>query len=68
MSSIRNEFKLTLRMTDALALQTDPFALPDIQRRLIPIGFPLRNIRANAVGEIKAAAGLSIGFNASDGD
>ena len=66
--SIRSEFRLTVRMAAALARRDDPFALPDIQARLIPIGFPLRNIRTNAVGVIKAAAGLSIGFNASDGD
>lgn len=66
--SIKSEFRLTERMAAALARRDDPFALPDIQARLIPIGFPLRNIRINAVGVLKAAAGLSIGFNASDGD
>ena len=68
LSSIGSEFALTLQMSGALAREADPFARPDIRRRLIPVGYPLRNIRANAVGLIKAAAGLSIGFNASDGD
>ncbi|MEM6497270.1 MAG: imelysin family protein [Pseudomonadota bacterium] len=68
MDSIRSEFELTLGMSGKLADETDPFAGKDILSRLVPIGFPLRNIRHNAVTEIKAAAGLAIGFNASDGD
>ena len=68
LSSIESEFLLTLRMSEELAGEADPFALPDIQSRLIPLGFPLKNIRVNTVGPIKAAAGLSLGFNASDGD
>ncbi|MGI9411060.1 MAG: hypothetical protein ACR2OV_13370, partial [Hyphomicrobiaceae bacterium] len=68
LSSIRSEFKLTLGMAEQLARDPDPFARPDIKSRLVPIGFPLKNIRHYAVSEIKAAAGLAIGFNASDGD
>ncbi len=68
MESIKSEFELTLGMSGKLAKDADPFARKDILSRLVPIGFPLRNIRHNAVGEIKAAAGLAIGFNASDGD
>ena len=68
MSSIRSEFALTVKMADALAREDDSFAQPDILRKLIPIGFPLKNIRSNAVALLKDAAGLSIGFNASDGD
>ena len=68
MASIRSEFKLTIGMSRQLAGEPDPFADPNIVARLVPIGFPLKNIRHNAVSEIKAAAGLAIGFNASDGD
>lgn len=68
MESIKSEFELTLGMSGKLAAEPDPFAREDILSRLVPIGFPLRNIRHNAVVEIKAAAGLAIGFNASDGD
>lgn len=68
MASIKSEFGLTLSMSRQLASEPDPFADPEITARLVPIGFPLRNIRHNAVAQIKSAAGLAIGFNASDGD
>ncbi len=66
--SIKSEFDLTIGMVDVLLRKADPFALPDIKQRLVPIGFPLRNIRHNAVTELQAAAGLAKGFNAADGD
>ncbi len=68
MESIRNEFGLTLGISGKMADEPDPFAQPDIAARLVPIGFPLRNIRHNAIAQLKSAAGLAIGFNASDGD
>ena len=68
MRSIKSEFDLTLRISGQMASEPDPFASPDITARLVPIGFPLKNIRVNTVRQLKSAAGLAIGFNASDGD
>lgn len=68
LSSIESEFKLVLRATAPLAAMPDPFSRPDIKRRLIVVGFPLKSLRLRGVPLIKAAAGLAIGFNASDGD
>ena len=68
MASIKSEFELMIGMSRQLASEADPFSDADIAGRLVPIGFPLRNIRHNAVTELKSAAGLAIGFNASDGD
>lgn len=68
MASIKSEFELMIGMSRQMASEADPFSDPDIAGRLVPIGFPLRNIRHNAVTELKSAAGLAIGFNASDGD
>jgi len=67
-SSILSEFKLTLGALAKLADEADPFAGDDIKGRLVALGFPLKNIRNQAVGRLKQAAGLSMGFNASDGD
>jgi predicted lipoprotein len=67
-SSIASEFKLMLDRTSALAGEADPFASDGIRRKLVAVGFPLRNIRAQTVRRLKQAAGLSVGFNASDGD
>jgi predicted lipoprotein len=68
LSSIDSEFKFVLRATGPLAGMPDPFGRPDIKSRLIAVGFPLKSIRSQAVPLIKRAAGLSVGFNASDGD
>lgn len=68
MNSIKSEFEIMLGMSRSIAKEADPFADPDITARLVPIGFPLKNIRHNAITQIKSAAGLAIGFNASDGD
>lgn len=67
-SSIQDEFKLLLRATGELAALERPFQQPTTRGRLIAIGFPLKSLRQRVVARVKAAAGLSIGFNASDGD
>jgi predicted lipoprotein len=67
-SSIASEFKLMLDRTSVLAGEADPFASNGIRSRLVAVGFPLKNIRTQAVDRLKQAAGLSVGFNASDGD
>jgi predicted lipoprotein len=67
-AGITSELKLMRDATASLAAKADPFASPDIKSRLAAIGFPLRNVRKQAVDRLKEAAGLSVGFNASDGD
>ncbi|MGI9520257.1 MAG: imelysin family protein [Hyphomicrobiaceae bacterium] len=68
MSSLKSEFDLTIRAARALTNRNDVFARPDVRRNLMLVGFPLKNIRTQSVAAMKRAAGLSIGFNASDGD
>lgn len=67
-ASLDTEFKFLLSVTGELAALRFPFKQKTTRNRLIGTGFPLKNIRAQAVARIKRAAGLSIGFNASDGD
>jgi hypothetical protein len=45
-----------------------PFDDPDITVRLISMGFPLKNARAQLTTLMAATAGLTLGFNSSDGD
>jgi len=68
MDSIRTDFKLLTAASGELAKDPDPFARSDIKNRLVALGFPLKSLRQQLVPRIKKAAGLSIGFNASDGD
>ena len=68
MLSIKRDFKMLFDRSERLAREPDPLARRDVASRLVPIGFPLKSIRHRAVSEIKTAAGLSIGFNAADGD
>ncbi|MGI9477603.1 MAG: imelysin family protein [Hyphomicrobiaceae bacterium] len=67
-ASLKTEFKFLLNITGELATLGYPFKRQTTRNRLIAIGFPLKSIRMDAVARIKRAAGLSIGFNASDGD
>lgn len=62
------EFEKLLETTGRLAQQVRPFKAPETKMELIAIGFPLKSLRLQTVPQIKAVAGLSIGFNASDGD
>ena len=68
MDDLARELAQIERLSRRLIAEKDLFDDARNLRRLVPIGYPLRTIRANAVGLLKAAAGLSIGFNASDGD
>lgn len=45
-----------------------PFDDKSTVSRLIAMGFPLKNARDQASGLLTEAAGLTLGFNASDGD
>ncbi len=66
--SIMTDFELLLESTQSLAAVVRPFKRSDTKRRLLAVGFPLKNIRQQFVSRFKQAAGLSIGFNAADGD
>lgn len=68
LESIMTDFKLLLSTTQGLAGVSRPFKQPDTKRRLLAVGFPLKSIRQQFVARFKQAAGLSIGFNAADGD
>ncbi len=67
-ASIKAEFNKLLSTTGELAALSKPFKQKTTRGRLIAIGFPLKSIRQRVVSRVKDAAGLSIGFNASDGD
>ena len=45
-----------------------PFDNPDILSRLLSVGFPLKNARTQLAILMAATAGLTLGFNSSDGD
>ena len=68
LESIETEFDLLLETTGGLSTIAQPFKQPTTRNRLLGAGFPLKNIRQQAVARFKRAAGLSIGFNAADGD
>lgn len=67
--SLNTEFNIvlsTLRSIDVS--QPQPFSDPDIYRRLIPAGYPLKNLFVLGTDYLSEAADLSLGFNATDGD
>jgi uncharacterized protein len=68
MRSVRAETDLAVRLLKPLAQGADLLGKPGSDRKLVPTIFALKNIRENAVGLLKSSAGLSLGFNASDGD
>ncbi|MEM9358258.1 MAG: imelysin family protein [Pseudomonadota bacterium] len=68
LASARDEFRLTRKSVRSLTTSFGQLSPPDQKAAIVPIAFAAANIRQNVVGEIKAAAGLSLGFNASDGD
>ncbi|MFN3744457.1 MAG: imelysin family protein [Hyphomicrobiaceae bacterium] len=51
-----------------LVRQGKPFDPDAMMQPLVAIGFPLKNAREQAVALLGLTAGVSIGFNASDGD
>ncbi|MEM8976665.1 MAG: imelysin family protein [Pseudomonadota bacterium] len=68
LASARDEFQLTRKVAKRLTISFSKLTPPDQRAAIVPLAFAAANIRRNIVGEIKAAAGLSLGFNASDGD
>jgi uncharacterized protein len=68
MKSAGTELSLALSLLRPLAQEPDLLAHAGGRRKLVPVIFALKNVRENAVGALRSAAGLSLGFNASDGD
>lgn len=52
----------------ALSEESDPFNRKEIRHRLLALRYPVRNARDQAAALLAATAGLTLGFNASDGD
>ncbi|MEO1609747.1 MAG: imelysin family protein [Pseudomonadota bacterium] len=72
MAKVQKEFDMLLEIATELLSHADPFPGREVEveiaNRLLAVGFHLKEIRFNNVPEIKKAAGLVVGFNASDGD
>lgn len=65
---VRNEIETARGEIVALARQGKPFDADKMMQPLVAVGFPLKNAREQAVALLGLTAGLSMGFNASDGD
>jgi predicted lipoprotein len=65
---VTNELKTARGVADELVDVRDPFTTDASRRRMIAMGFPLKNARVIAGELLSLTAGLTLGFNASDGD
>ncbi len=65
---VLNEINTALKIARRLIGVPRPFDNSDITRRLIAMGFPLKNARTQLTILMAATAGLTLGFNSSDGD
>jgi predicted lipoprotein len=65
---VTNELATAQASLTAVAGIRSPFNDDRAVQRIIAIGFPLKNARTTAASLLAGAAGLPIGFNASDGD
>lgn len=65
---VRNEIETARGEIVKLARQGKPFDADKMMQPLVAVGFPLKNAREQAVALLGLTAGLSMGFNASDGD
>jgi predicted lipoprotein len=65
---IENEMKTARGIAQQLVNAPKPFDDKATVQRLIAMGFPLRNARDQAMGLLTLTAGITLGFNASDGD
>lgn len=65
---VTNELKTARGVADELIDVRDPFTTDASRRRMIAMGFPLKNGRMIAGELLSLTAGLTLGFNASDGD
>ncbi len=62
------ELRTALAVAEEIRGVKRPFEEAKAKQRMIAMGFPLKNARTQAVALFERAAGLSLGFNASDGD
>ncbi|MEO0811149.1 MAG: hypothetical protein AAFW82_11060, partial [Pseudomonadota bacterium] len=71
-TSVKKEFDMPLEIAAELLGHADPFRARGVEveivNQLLAAGFHLKKVRVNNIPEIKRAAGLVVGFNASDGD
>ncbi|MBN9278002.1 MAG: imelysin family protein [Hyphomicrobium sp.] len=65
---VANELATAHESLTPLVGARSPFDDNRSAQRIIAIGFPLKNARMTAASLLATAAGLPIGFNASDGD
>ena len=64
-----NEFDLALKIINGVQVPLDEVAnTPKLKEQVAVIGFALKNAYVTGVARMKAAADLSLGFNALDGD
>jgi predicted lipoprotein len=65
---VRDEIETARNRIVKLARQGKPFDADTMMQPLVAVGFPLKNAREQAIALLGLTAGLSMGFNASDGD
>jgi uncharacterized protein len=65
---VEREIATARDQIDRLVRQGKPFNPDAMMQPLVAIGFPLKNAREQAIALLGLTAGISIGFNASDGD
>jgi predicted lipoprotein len=65
---VTSELQSAAGIVGKLTGKPRPFEDNEIKRRLIVVGFPLKNARELAAEVLTLRAGLTLGFNSSDGD
>ena len=65
---VASELQTASKLAGGLLTQRKPFDDPKAKRDLISMGFPLKNARYLATQLLSEEAGVTLGFNASDGD
>lgn len=67
--ALLNEFDIALKIINGVQVPLAEVAkTPKLKERVAVIGFALKNAYETGVARLKAAAGLSLGFNSLDGD
>jgi predicted lipoprotein len=67
--ALLNEFDIALKIITGLTVSLDEVArTPKLKQEVAVIGFALKNAYETGAARMKAAANLSLGFNALDGD
>jgi predicted lipoprotein len=65
---VTSELRSAVGIVSKLVGRPRPFDDIETKRRLIVVGFPLKNARELAAEVLSLRAGLALGFNSSDGD